>query len=211
MSFYWYSNEIKSIYNQPGLASSPISSRVSPTSEIQPAKPVEHFDPLTDEQQPHRAQNPYERQSSNAPAPKQEAMVASQIMSSPVISLPLGSTISEAWALIEKTGRRHIPIIDPNSCPVGMIADRDLFRHAAPFEPTKEGGNSEPMRVDALMKNKILTALPSTEIRQVARVMLAEHVGAMPIVTEGGELVGIITRTDILRTVTNEEPLELWV
>jgi acetoin utilization protein AcuB len=92
-----------------------------------------------------------------------------------------------------------------------MIADRDLFRHTAPFDKANQIANSELTQVDAFMKNRILTALPSTEIRQIARVMLNEHVGAMPIVTELGELVGIITRTDILRTVTNEVPLELWI
>ncbi len=210
MSFYWYSNEIKSIYNQPGLASSPISSRVPPTSEVHPTTPTTHFASLAEERA-HRIQNPYERQSHNAPAPKQQAIVASQIMSSPVISLKIGSTLETAWALIERTGRRHIPIVDSKSRPVGMIADRDLFRHTAPFDKANQIANSELPRVDAFMKNRILTALPSTEIRQIARVMLNEHVGAMPIVTELGELVGIITRTDILRTVTNEVPLELWI
>jgi CBS domain-containing protein len=40
--------------------------------------------------------------------------------------------------------------------------------------------------------------------------MFQEKIGALPILDEAGKLVGIITRSDILKTVMNTVPLELW-
>jgi acetoin utilization protein AcuB len=212
MSFYWYSGEIRAAYDQPGLGWSPSSSKITPIAELQSSKPVTEAGPPSDEHPSgHRTHNPYEHQFQGAPPPRQPALLASQIMSSPVVSLHVDNTTKEAWALMEKSGLRHIPIIDLKLRPVGMISDRDLFTSSSHFKFQDKQPDWESIRIGTYMKNRILTALPSTEIRQIARVMLTEHVGAMPVVTEPGELVGIITRTDILRTVTNEVPLELWI
>ena len=51
--------------------------------------------------------------------------------------------------------------------------------------------------------------VPETEIRLIADVLIKERIGAMPIVDEKEKLVGIVTRSDILRTVV-KAPLELW-
>ena len=64
--------------------------------------------------------------------------------------------------------------------------------------------------VASIMKTNVLTARPATEIRSVANVMFKQRIGAMPIVDEGGKLVGILTRSDILKAVINRAPLELW-
>jgi acetoin utilization protein AcuB len=57
----------------------------------------------------------------------------------------------------------------------------------------------------------VLTAHPDTSIRDIARVFFEERIGAVPIVDRGETLVGIVTRSDILRTILNSAPLELWV
>jgi len=41
--------------------------------------------------------------------------------------------------------------------------------------------------------------------------MFEERIGAMPMVNEGGTPLGMITRSDILRTVMNQVPFELWI
>jgi len=61
------------------------------------------------------------------------------------------------------------------------------------------------------MTDRVLTAHPDTEIRTIARVLFEERIGAMPIVNEAGLPKGILTRSDILRTVMNQVPFELWI
>jgi CBS domain-containing protein len=59
------------------------------------------------------------------------------------------------------------------------------------------------------MHAPVLTATPSTAVNQVARIMFEERVGAMPIADEAGNLVGMITRNDILRTLVSKDRLHL--
>jgi len=55
-----------------------------------------------------------------------------------------------------------------------------------------------------------LSATPTTEIREIALVMLDEHVSAIPILDSSRHLVGILTTSDILRAIVHRNPLELW-
>ena len=57
----------------------------------------------------------------------------------------------------------------------------------------------------------VITATPDTRIREIARLLIERRIGAMPIMDKYDNLVGIITRSDVLRAVVNHAPLELWV
>ena len=56
----------------------------------------------------------------------------------------------------------------------------------------------------------VLAAHPDIEIREVARTMFKERIGCMPLLNHDGAVVGIITKSDILRGVMNDAPLDLW-
>jgi acetoin utilization protein AcuB len=65
--------------------------------------------------------------------------------------------------------------------------------------------------VKDIMQPKVLSAFPETPIREIARIMFEEKVGAVPILDkEKKHLVGIVTRADILRRVMNNPPLDLY-
>jgi acetoin utilization protein AcuB len=89
-----------------------------------------------------------------------------------------------------------------------MLSDRDLLRDAL----AQRTGEVKPAtRVGQLMATRVLTARPEAGIRQVARILFEERIGAMPIVDAEGALVGILTRSDVLRAVLTSGPLELWI
>ncbi len=159
------------------------------------------------------AQDAY-RQSGSFQKERKQVIYASQIMTASVISLTPETSLADAWNLICDRRFRHIPILSHEKKLVGIISDRDLLRDAAGFYNI----NSRPVdrvqeqvTIQSLIKRKVLTASPDTEIREIARVMFEERIGSMPIVDEQGTLVGIITRSDILRTLVNHAPIELWL
>jgi CBS domain-containing protein len=49
-----------------------------------------------------------------------------------------------------------------------------------------------------------------TDIRRVARVLLDTHLPGLPVVSEDGAVTGFVSRTDILRAVVHDPPLDLW-
>ena len=141
------------------------------------------------------------------------AILAKQIMSSPVLTLSPTAELSDAWEIIQRKRFRHIPVLSSQGHLVGILSDRDLFRATIEIVTSLEqlGANANQRPIQQIMVRNILSASPETEIRAIARILFEERIGAMPIVTEQGNLVGILTRSDILRTVVNEAPFELWI
>lgn len=122
---------------------------------------------------------------------------AAQIMSSPVISLDFHQADREsALQMMTQHNIRHLPLLDNGSL-AGLLTERDLLR--APHKPFRQ-----------LMIRKVFVATADTQIQALAHVMFDEHIGALPIVGEAQNLLGIVTRSDILRALSAYHPLEFW-
>lgn len=142
------------------------------------------------------------------------ALHAHQIMTAPVITLGPTTSIVQAWRLFRERRFRHIPVVDDQQAVIGIVSDRDLLRYAAlsgKIPPYSADAPEARTPIKSLTKTRVLTATPDTEIRQIARILFEQRIGAMPIVNDVGYPVGIITRSDILRALIQHAPLELWV
>ena len=74
-----------------------------------------------------------------------------------------------------------------------------------------------PKRTDLLaqpVSEIIWTPVPAvareTDIRHVARMLRDTHLPGLPVVNDAGMGEGFMSRTDILRTVVHDPPLDLW-
>ena len=136
------------------------------------------------------------------------AVRAEQIMSTPVVSIQPDTDLNEVRQIVKARRFRHVPVVTTDGRILGIVSDRDLF--ALPnMDDTQE--TLEPRIVADLMTKKVLTATPDTNIREIARVLFEERIGCMPIVNEKDQLVGMITRSDILRALIKHAPLDLWI
>ena len=124
-------------------------------------------------------------------------MTAADVMSSPVISLAETSPILEAANLMLRQQIRHIVVVNGTHC-IGVLTDRDLletwYRGPAAMRTTIVRG---------LVANRTSCVLPDAALRQVARVMNENQVDAVPVVEEGGELLGLITAGDVVHAVAH--------
>ena len=64
--------------------------------------------------------------------------------------------------------------------------------------------------VSEVMVSPVPTVSPDTELRRVAAVLLDTGLPGLPVTDEAGVLSGFISRTDILRAVAADPPLDLW-
>ena len=128
---------------------------------------------------------------------------AEELMTTPVLSLPAGSTVGEARRLQADRRVRHLPVLNDDGRLVGILSDRDLLRLGASAAPDR--------LVETLMSVDVLTATPDARLVDCARVMLRARVGCLPIVGLDGVLMGILTRSDLLRALVNEGHLHLLV
>jgi CBS domain-containing protein len=88
-----------------------------------------------------------------------------------------------------KGGFRRLPVVDDSGHLIGIITDRDLREHKG-FLPTT--------RVTAAIVENPVTVSPDDTIEAAAHLMLERKIGGLPVVASDGQLVGIITETDLL-------------
>ncbi|MCB0337771.1 MAG: CBS domain-containing protein, partial [Bdellovibrionales bacterium] len=143
--------------------------------------------------------NPYKHLDDPQPQ-RVKAMYAEQIMSTPVITLSAEDTAQQAKELFTNGRFRHVPVVSDNNHLVGILSDRDFI-----------GQVDGATKISKIMTSSIITARPHTTVRSIADLFFKERIGAMPIVSDEGELVGIITRSDILYALVKGGPLELWI
>ncbi|TSA40499.1 MAG: CBS domain-containing protein [Betaproteobacteria bacterium] len=133
---------------------------------------------------------------------------AYQIMSREVTAVRAAARIEDAWRTLV-TGRiRQAPVLDSAHCLVGIVSERDLLTVL-----NVEGGAVRDVlarTVAEVMVSPVVSADPVADIRRVARVLLDTGFTGVPVVNETGEMVGFISRGDILRAVINDPPLSLW-
>ena len=85
----------------------------------------------------------------------------------------------------------------------GIIAEHEI---AAAYADLKSADahvqrvNLRDLQVGPYMRRRVVTATPDMTARQAAQVMMQEQVGGLPVVDERGEIKGIVTRTDLIRT-----------
>jgi len=155
------------------------------------------------------AQQAYQQQAHQDLASK-PALLAQDLMTSPVTWLPSDNTLLEAWTVMKRKGIHHLPVTSMHDTLVGLVSDRDLLPYAHELESSSPPGPSTGQKLAQVMSIRVLSATPTTELREIARVMLDEHVSAIPILDSSRHPVGILTTSDILRAIVHRNPLELW-
>jgi acetoin utilization protein AcuB len=117
-------------------------------------------------------------------------------MTREVVALSPEDTAKAALALCRERRIRHLPVLEDGRL-VGIASDRD-FRDAAPplGDPERAAALAE-IRVGEVMAREVVTAVSDDPIEQAANTMRERRIGCLPVV-EGGELVGIVTASDVM-------------
>ena len=93
---------------------------------------------------------------------------------------------------------------------VGMVSDRDLVHHAPDLITGTPVGQTTQQRLAEVMTSRVISTTPATDIREIARVTLEEHIHAVPILDGNRCLIGIVSTRNLLRGMANHGPIELW-
>ncbi|SCA63834.1 hypothetical protein SCG7109_BH_00010 [Chlamydiales bacterium SCGC AG-110-M15] len=135
-------------------------------------------------------------------------ILAYQVMTRPVITLTPHNLIKEAVDIFLNKRFRHIPLLDEEDHVVGIISDRRVMREM--IEKDIKYSDEERLIRD-IMVNKVLAADQMTEIGQIAKIFIEEKIGSMPVVDKERKLLGILTRSDLLRTIVKITPPEIRI
>jgi acetoin utilization protein AcuB len=107
-----------------------------------------------------------------------------------------GSDPLAGMMLIKSCGFRHLPVVEAGGRLVGIVNrdDLELFLSKA----GSPGVVKRQHRIDQVMSREVVTVPPDCPLEEAATLMVQHKIGSLPVV-EAGQVVGIITETDIFR------------
>ncbi len=115
---------------------------------------------------------------------------ARDLMSSPVRTIRPDVTIEQAQRILFRYGHSGLSVVDESDKLVGIISRRDLdlaLHHGFSHAPVK-----------GYMTRNLKTITPDTLLPEIELLMVTYDVGRLPVL-ENDNLIGIVTRTDVLR------------
>ncbi|MGI6208481.1 MAG: CBS domain-containing protein [Anaerolineae bacterium] len=112
-----------------------------------------------------------------------------QIMSFGVHVLAPDTRVAEAAALMQRYGHEGFPVVEGETL-VGIITRREIDR------AMHHGLDRAPVRV--YMRAQAVSVSPETGVRELQRLMTEHDIGQVPVV-EDGRVIGIVTRTDLIK------------
>ena len=126
---------------------------------------------------------------------------AKDVMTTPVIAVRTSDTVGRVARTLLRHRISGVPVLDDFGLMVGIVSEGDLLARRA-----------DRFTAEDVMTPTVFTADEGTPVTEVARRMVRHQINRIPIV-RGEELVGIVTRADVLNehAETSERDAEVVV
>ncbi|MFT6899873.1 MAG: acetoin utilization protein AcuB [Colwellia sp.] len=139
-------------------------------------------------------------------------MSLSKVMSKNLITLEIDDNLSKAKAIFDQHNIHHILIICDKQL-VGIVTDRDLYKHLSPTIGTKnETPRDHSMlqkKLHLIMNRNLITAKKETSLNDAVLLFYDNHISCLPIVDDSMQPLGIISWRDILKVLALQYRLKL--
>jgi len=124
-------------------------------------------------------------------------MELKDIMVQKVVTVDPEATVKDAAKLMNLCEIGSLMVVGKGKV-VGIVTERDILRKIV--ETSKNAGK---VKVREIMSTKLVVGTPNMDVVDAARMMLQKKIKKLPVVTDS-KLVGLVTLTDIVRTVRME-------
>jgi CBS domain-containing protein len=137
-------------------------------------------------------------------------MRARELMSSPAVTVWPETPIKEAAAILTEKRISALPVVDGNGDILGIVTEADLIAletnpdprsQATPIPPRTE---PVPSNVADVMTRQVVTVSEETDVAIAAKLMLEAVVKRLPVL-RGRQVVGILSRHDLLKVLARDD------
>ena len=130
-------------------------------------------------------------------------MLVYERMSRHPLTVTPDAKVDDALKRMREEKVRRFPVVDKKGKLVGIVSDKDLL-YAAPSPATSLSIYElhylySRITIKEVMTSKVFTVDESAPLEEAARIMVDNKVGGLPVMRDG-DLVGLITETDIFKT-----------
>ena len=121
-------------------------------------------------------------------------MLIKDYMSPSVVTISDNSDYKSAFAVMDKHGIHHLPVVNSSDEVVGILAQRDLKTAANCFKEA-------PVEIGDVMLKHVLTVQLSDTLSNAAEMMIEHKIGCLPVLDENKQLAGMLTETDLFHAL----------
>lgn len=132
-------------------------------------------------------------------------MQISKIMTTKLITLSLDNTLADAKALFEQHRIHHIIVLDEHEKLIGLLTDRDLYKHLSPtigtYKETHQDQQMLKKKIHLVMTRTIITATPELTIKEALIWFDDHHISCLPVISPDNHVLGIISWRDLIKVL----------
>ncbi|MFF3543116.1 CBS domain-containing protein [Streptomyces platensis] len=139
-----------------------------------------------------------------------------ELMTRQVVSVELDTPFKDIAQILADNAVSAVPVLDSLGRPAGIVSEADLLRKAAdqpdlsgrtplPHLEAWERARAEGRTAGELMSAPAVCAHPEWSVVEAARLMEAQNVKRLPVVDETDMLLGIVSRSDLLRVFLRQD------
>jgi CBS domain-containing protein len=152
-----------------------------------------------------------------------EFMLVKEVMTGEVVTVKTEDSVEKCANLLLEHNISGLPVLDRAGQVVGMVTEGDLIRRASrikapgyleilggliylgsPKKFVDEIQRAMSLTAGEMMTKKVFAIGPDDALEQAATLMTQSEVNRLPVIDAGGNLVGIVSRRDIMRQLYNE-------
>jgi len=149
-------------------------------------------------------------------------MQARDVMVSPVITVGKHTTVREVANILLKNRISAVPVVDNADKVVGIVTEGDLMHRAEAGTErayswwlhfltddatiAADYVKSHAAKVQDVMTSDVVTAAPETPLNEIATLLEERQIKHVPIVNKDGNLVGIVSRANLIQAVASASP-----
>jgi CBS domain-containing protein len=147
-------------------------------------------------------------------------MRARDIMTKDVVTVGRSTPVAEIAAILVKHRISGVPVVTDDRLVIGIVSESDLMHRAEtgteirrkywlilfsdPDRMAREYTKAHGLRAEHVMSRTIVSVLEDAELGQVADVLDRHHIKRVPVLSDG-KLVGLITRSDLVRALAGTQ------
>ena len=127
-------------------------------------------------------------------------MIIEEIMKTDVAVLLPTNTIADAIHLMDTRKIRHIPIVDQDNHLLGLITVANIREATPSIFHANEHPEDLKKPLETIMEKNVITGHPLDFVEEAAGLFYEHKISCIPIINDR-KLIGIVTETDLLRTM----------
>ena len=133
-------------------------------------------------------------------------MLVKYWMGREVITIDVNASMQDAVKLMKEHSISRLPVMKKGKL-VGIVTDRDLKRASASDANSLEIHEIlyllSDIKVGEIMTKDPITVPPKYTLEETAEILLHNKISGVPVVEDNGQVVGIITQTDLFRAMVS--------